>query len=123
MRVDELAGAGSADQRVAGGAADRYVAIAGKDAVVTAGIDDPVIAVLGGEDAAIGREDRQTLIARGCRKDASAAGVGDDLKVEIPRNRRRHIIRIRGDAKIDGLIACENVVMAARYRRHAHPKM
>jgi len=76
-----------------------------------------------GEGMTVGREDRQPLVARGGRKAAGAAGIGDDLEVEIPRNRRGYIIWVRRHPEIDGLTARENVVMAARNRRHAHPRM
>jgi hypothetical protein len=63
VSVYELIAAGAAGDRIARGAQDRNIPIAEKDAVVAAGILDPVGAVPGGEDAAIGGDDRQALIA------------------------------------------------------------
>src|SRR4030095_13287291 len=115
MPIQELAAAGAACDRVARGAHDRDIAVAGKDAVVAAGIDDAVIAVRGGENEPVGRQHAQALIARGRGEAAGAAGVGDDLEVEAPRNWRQRIVRVRRHTEVDGLTARENVVVAARY--------
>ena len=121
MRVEELVPGITTRQRVARRTEDRNIAVAGKDAVIAAGILDTVVAVSRGEDAAIGGYDRQALIAGGGRKAASAAGVDDDFEIEVPGNRCRHVIGIRRHTEVDDLIARENVVIAAGYERHAHP--
>jgi hypothetical protein len=121
MRVEELVPGITTRQRVARRTEDRNIAVAGKDAVIAAGILDTVVAVSRGEDAAIGGDDRQALIAGGGRKVASAAGIDDDFEIEVAHNRRRQVTGIGRHPEVDDLIARENVVIAARYKRHAHP--
>ncbi len=67
--------------------------------------------------------DQDTLITRRRRIIARTGRVDDDFEIELAGNRRCKAVSVIRQAEIDRLARREDVVVAARYRSHTHPKL